>query len=182
MFLCTTNNEIWTSGEYHEIRSFNRVAKSTRTIQTLSGEWPSDITVTNNGELIYCDWKLCTVNKIVNNETEVFIRSHGWTPANLFATSYGDLLVICVQMTTVNHRLFDTLTITNTKRFNMMKKVCLCIRDHNNHCIHILDKDGKFLLYIDDVIDPYGLCIDRYDMLFVTEYTTGNVKVIKYFE
>lgn len=94
MFLCTTNNEIWTSGEYHEIRSFNRVAKSTRTIQTLSGEWPSDITVTNNGELIYCDWKLCTVNKIVNNETEVFIRSHGWTPANLFATSYGDLLVV----------------------------------------------------------------------------------------
>lgn len=54
--------------------------------------------------------------------------------------------------------------------------------DHNNHCVHILDKDGKFLLYIDDVIDPYGLCIDRYDMLFVTDYTIGNVKVIKYFE
>lgn len=118
--------EIWTSGEYYEITSFNRVAKPTRTIQTLSGEWPSDITVTNNGELIYCDWKLCTVNKIVNNETEVFIRLHGWTPTNLFATAYGDLLV---QMTTVNLRLFDIQTIKNAKRFNMMKKVCLCIRE-----------------------------------------------------
>lgn len=62
-----SEQEIWTSGEDYEIRSFNRVANSTKTIQTLSGEWPSDITVTNNGELIYCDWKLCTVNKIVNN-------------------------------------------------------------------------------------------------------------------
>lgn len=62
-----SEQEIWTSGEDYEIRTFNRVANSTKTIQTLSGEWQSDITVTNNGELIYCDWELCTVNKIVNN-------------------------------------------------------------------------------------------------------------------
>lgn len=62
-----SEQEIWTSDEDYEIRTFNRVANSTKTIQTLSGEWQSDITVTNNGELIYCDWKLCTVNKIVNN-------------------------------------------------------------------------------------------------------------------
>lgn len=72
-----SEEEIWTSGEDYEIRSFNRVADSTKTIQTLSGEWPSYITVTNNGELIYCDWKLCTVNKIVNNQTEVLVRSQG---------------------------------------------------------------------------------------------------------
>lgn len=241
--------EIWTSGEYYEIRSFNRVAKPTTTIQTLSGEWPSDITVTNNGELIYCDWKLCTVNKIVNNETEVFIRLHGWTPTNLFATAYGDLLVVMrsndnsqskvvrysndkecqkIQYNEEGMPLYSGNT--KIKFINENRNLDICVADsrtnsvvvvdqlgklrfrytghpsearrnpfkpfgittnsqgqiltadHNNHCIHILDKDGQFLLYIDDVIDPFGLCIDRYDMLFVTEYTTGNVKVIKYFE
>lgn len=244
-----SEQEIWTSGEDFEIRSFNRVANSTKTFQTLSGEWPSDITVTNNGALIYSDWKLCTVNKLVNNQIEVLIKLQGWTPTNLFATSYDDLLVVMRSNDNSQSKVVrysngkECQTIqydeedkplysgnTKIKFINENRNLDICVADsraksvvvvdqsgklrfrytghpseakrnpfkpfgittnslgqiltadQNNHCIHILDKDGQFLSYIDDVIDPYGLCIDRYDMLFVTEYTTGNVKVIKYFE
>lgn len=244
-----SEQEIWTSGEDYEIRSFNRVANSTKTIQTLSGEWPSDITVTNNGALIYCDWKSCTVNKMINNQIEVLIKLQGWTPTNLFATAYDDLLVVMRSNDNSQSKVVrysndkKTQTIqydeegkplysgnTKIKFINENRNLDICVADsgansvvvvdqfeklrfrytghpsgakrnpfkpfgittnsqgqiltadHNNHCIHILDKDGQFLLYIDDVIDPYGLCIDRSDLLFVTEYTTGNVKVIKYFE
>ncbi|XP_062600381.1 uncharacterized protein LOC134262017 [Saccostrea cucullata] len=53
--------------------------------------------------------------------------------------------------------------------------------DENNHCVHIIDKDGQFLRYIDcGLSSPYRLCIDTNDNLIVAQCNNRQVKKIKY--
>ncbi|XP_062616468.1 uncharacterized protein LOC134278166 [Saccostrea cucullata] len=53
--------------------------------------------------------------------------------------------------------------------------------DYNNECVHIIDQDGQFLRYIDcGLSEPWGLCIDTNDNLFVAQLGNSQVKKIKY--
>lgn len=56
----------------------------------------------------------------------------------------------------------------------------ILVADCQNNCIHILNHEGQFLNYIQNMSDSLGLCVDKHDNLFVTEYYNGNVKVIRY--
>ncbi|XP_062593394.1 uncharacterized protein LOC134254878 [Saccostrea cucullata] len=60
----------------------------------------------------------------------------------------------------------------------------ILIADLSEHVIHIIDRNGYFLLYISNcqLQEPYDLSIDSNDNLFVAELGTGKVKKIKLFE
>lgn len=59
----------------------------------------------------------------------------------------------------------------------------ILVVDRKNDCLHVIDRNGKFLTYITcSLQDPYVLSIDPDENVWVGEYDTGCVKVIKYLE
>ncbi|XP_055999649.1 uncharacterized protein LOC125656913 [Ostrea edulis] len=248
---CLSEEEFWTSAVVSDMKCFNVQGTVINTIKTKSGNWPLDISVTSDGDLVYSDVTTKTVNKLKSGQTEEMIRLQGWKPNNLCVTSFGDLLVtmfsgdetqskvvrysgstekqtiqyddegkplysgnneikyiienrnldICVAdweagaLVVVNlagkpqFRYTGHSSTTKTKAFKPWgittdSQSQILTADRNNHCIHILDQNGMFLRYIDncDLKDPFGLCVDKSDNLFVAEFYSGHVKKIKYLQ
>ncbi|XP_065938061.1 tripartite motif-containing protein 2-like [Magallana gigas] len=246
---CLNKDRIWTCGETNDIKCFNIKGSLLQTIKTKSEEWPNDIAVDSDGNLLYCDWMEATVNKVKSEKTEELIRLLEWTPNKLCVTSTGDLLVtmysddrtqskvvrysgstekqtiqfddegkplysgnitikyitenrnhdICVAdceagaVVVVNQdgklkwRYTSHPSVTKNQPFEPTgittdSQSHVLTSDYNNNCIHILRHNGQFFRYIDncDLEDPYGLCVDNNDNLFVCEYYKGNVKKVKY--
>lgn len=240
-----SGQEIWAAAEVSEIKCFNVKGNSIKAIKTKSGKYPDDIAVTTEGCLLYCDWKLKTVNKVVNGQIEEIITLHGWKPGNLCVTSSGDLLVVMmnddethckvvrysgsvekqtIQFDKDGKPLYSGVFKVKYIAENRNLDICVAdvaagavvvvsqagklrfrytghpskenpfkprgiatnsqsqilVADFGNICIHILNQDGQFLGLIDDINEACGLSVDTLDNLFVAEYKTGDVKVIKY--
>ncbi|XP_062581598.1 uncharacterized protein LOC134243356 [Saccostrea cucullata] len=62
------------------------------------------------------------------------------------------------------------------------RKGHILIADSGANIIHIIDQDGQFLLCIDNcgLQKPYGLSIDKNNILFVAELKTKAIKQIKF--
>ncbi|XP_062590496.1 tripartite motif-containing protein 2-like [Saccostrea cucullata] len=90
---CQSDEEFWTCGQDKMMKLYNLQGKLLKLIQTKSGKWPGDITVTRSGDLVYTDPDTRTVNIVKNKQIWQVIRLQDWKPYCVYGTSSGDLLV-----------------------------------------------------------------------------------------
>ncbi|XP_048740769.2 uncharacterized protein LOC125654771 [Ostrea edulis] len=91
---CVGVDEAWVSGGDKTIRRVDIHGSVRDTVTTTCEDWPNDITVTRQGELVYSDGNNRTVNIVRHGRTETLITTpQGWHPDKLCCTKSGDILV-----------------------------------------------------------------------------------------
>lgn len=82
------------------------------------------------------------------------------------------------QIGSICDQIFKPRGITTDSRSRILTA------NSDNHCIHIFDQIGQFLCYIDtcscSLMNPYGLCVNFNDNLYVCDSAKGDVWKIKY--
>ncbi|XP_062571224.1 uncharacterized protein LOC134233257 [Saccostrea cucullata] len=122
-----------------------------------SGPSTRHITESRNLDICVSDCEAGLV-VVVNRAGRLRFRYTGHTPA-------------------LKNKPFSPLGITTDSQSHILTA------DKCNECVHIIDQDGQFLRYINcGLRNPWGLCIDTNDNLYVSLYDEGQVKKIRYLQ
>eukprot|EP00105_Crassostrea_gigas_P042295 XP_019926443.1 PREDICTED: uncharacterized protein LOC105336900 [Crassostrea gigas] len=156
------DEKIWISGETRGINCFNIKGLLLFTVWTKSGEYPNDIAVDSNGDLLFSDWSTKSIYASKNWQIEELIRLQEWTPCQLCVTSIGDLLVTMYSDDTSQSKAvrYSGSTEKQTIQFdeegkplysgNSISKYIsenrnhdICVADYGAGAVVVVNQDGK---------------------------------------
>ena len=124
---CLSDHELWTCGEDEIIRLYNLQGELLKSVQTISGNAPWDITVTLNGHLVYSDHGNGSINIVETNEVKAMIKLHEWMPLNICCSFNGDFLVVMINGDYGQTRLLDSVVLRRNNAFSGIAKATLSI-------------------------------------------------------
>ncbi|XP_052683012.1 uncharacterized protein LOC128163448 [Crassostrea angulata] len=164
VFSVTYLNEdcVWTCGLTKDIKCFNIKGELLHTVSNKSKQWPNDIAVDSDGNLLFSDGTSSTVNKVNNGQIEELIRLRGWSPGYLCVASNGDLLVIMISRNDYQSKVvrYSGSTEKQAIQFddegkplysrNMTVKYItenrnhdICVADHGACAVVVVNQNGK---------------------------------------
>ncbi|XP_022301440.2 uncharacterized protein LOC111109560 [Crassostrea virginica] len=202
---CLGDNQLWTSGNEKTMRLYNLQGELMREVETLSGNKPKDITVTQSKDLVYVDITDRSLNLVSKTHIRPLIKLKGWVPLFLCKESSGDLLVIMdsdkgeqtkvvrysgsteiqsIQWDARNKPLYSFGPHTKYLSENM--NLDICVADSAARAIVVVSKAGKFRFkYTGSLIStsegsfkPVGISTDSKSKIMTTDEHTQTIHII----
>ncbi|XP_019925335.3 tripartite motif-containing protein 2-like [Magallana gigas] len=202
---CLNDGRIWTSGETNDIKCFNSIGSLLQKVKNKSGQYPYDIAVDSDGDLLYTSAETRTVNKVKNAQTEELIRLQGWVPGELCVTSTGDLLVamysddktqskvVCYSGSTEKQTIqfYDEgkpLYSGNnyTKYITENRNHDICVADYKAGAVVVVNQDGKLRwrytghpsVTEKKAFRPWGITTDSQSRILTTDYGNHCIHIL----
>ena len=197
---CKNDNEIWTSGEDKIIKLYNLHGELLESVATKDGNYPWDIAVTQNRELVYSYQKNGTVNIFRNGRVKELIRVSGWNARNICITSNGDLLVFMNKYARKQSKVvrysgnIEVLNIQcdsrgqplfsgkNTTRLTENKNLDICVADNAAGAVVVVNADGKLRFRYTGVpkeeFFPTGITTDSQAQILIADYHDDRIHIV----
>lgn len=202
---CVGDEEIWTCGLDNIMKLYNLQGELVKSIQTKSGNLPQDISVTNDGKLVYVDHEDRSVNLVNNKNIKAVVRLQGWKPRNVCCTSSGGFLVMMIKddnkqsrvlrYTGGSEKQFETFEFNDNgdrlyssggmKYVSENKNQDICVADNKVHAIVVINKNGKHRfsytgppLASNESFDPVGITTNKYSQILTTDCSNHRIHIL----
>lgn len=168
-----SDGKVWTSGLDNILRLYDFTSNFELEVQTKPMNYPWDIAVKKDGNLIYTDYKNKTVNKVIithekenMHNIEKLITLKGWEPLNVCSTSSDDLLVVMfnkngketkgvrysgclrkqqtIQYSDEKNKKPLYSSCQQNKYISENKNLNICVSDYGACAVVVVDKAGTF--------------------------------------
>lgn len=200
-----SDEEIWTCGKNDIMRLYSLQGKILKSILTESGNKPQDIAV-SNGELVYTDYLVRTVNIVKNTQRKQVIRLQDWKPHGICSTTFDDLLVImdsvddtqskvvrfsdCLEKQNIQYDkkgkpLYSSGGILNNKYVSENRNQDICVTDSAACAVVVVNQSGEFrfryrgsLSKSKNSFKPFGITTDGRSRILITDFNNNSVHII----
>ncbi|XP_062572155.1 uncharacterized protein LOC134234112 [Saccostrea cucullata] len=206
---CIGADEAWVSGWYVSISRISKIHPNTDDdVFTVCRLFPTGLSSTKEGELMYSDWHSRSIYVVRNEKTEKLITvPTGWFPDRLCCTRSGDILVslskkdhkkpqkvICYQGQRVKlevekdeHGDLIFAAGSNSLYVAGNNNGDICVSDANAQRVIVLDKTGRRVRFIYDgspvtsrtlSFGPHHIVTDSLSQIIVAEPGVGCIHII----
>jgi streptogramin lyase len=197
---CVGEDQVWTCGFDKTMKLLSLRGQLVKSIETKSGDWPRDIAVTRDGDLVYTDYK--SVN-LMKKKKRIEITPHGWWPCNICCTAYGDILVTMysddriqskvvrytgstekqnIQHDDQGHPLYSS---GGTKYISENRNLDICVADYKANAVVVVSASGKLRFRytghptdIGESFTPRGLTTNSQGHIIVADYHNRRIHIV----